>query len=98
MSTSGRDRWATQRRRRARPRGRGVARLLWVLGLVGAALIWTAASAGPSEDLEDLLWDLQIVPLEGDPPPFTLADLDGRRHSLGDLKGQAGLLYFWATW
>ena len=51
-----------------------------------------------AEDLDDLLWDLQILPLEADPPPaFSLAGLDGRRWSQADLRGRAGLLYFWES-
>lgn len=38
-------------------------------------------------------------PLVGKPAPgFTLEDLTGRRVSLGDLKGKAVVLNFWATW
>jgi len=31
-------------------------------------------------------------------PDFTLPDLEGTPHRLHDLKGQAVLLVFWATW
>ena len=31
-------------------------------------------------------------------PDFTLTDLNGDEVSLGDLRGQAVLLNFWATW
>lgn len=38
-------------------------------------------------------------PLTGKPAPgFTLEDLNGKRISLGDLKGKAVVLNFWATW
>ena len=49
--------------------------------------------------LDDLLMDLQLLPLDGQPPkPFTLQSLDGRRVALSDLAGRPALLYFWATW
>ena len=49
--------------------------------------------------LDDLLMDLQLVPLEGQAPkPFALESLDGRRVALADLAGRPALLYFWATW
>ncbi len=38
-------------------------------------------------------------PMAGKPAPnFTLTDLNGRRVALGDLKGKAVVLNFWATW
>lgn len=49
--------------------------------------------------LDDLLMDLQLIPLDGQTPkPFALASLDGRRVALADLAGRPALLYFWATW
>lgn len=49
--------------------------------------------------LEDLLMDLQLIPLDGQAPKgFTLEGLDGRRVALADLAGRPTLLYFWATW
>jgi cytochrome oxidase Cu insertion factor (SCO1/SenC/PrrC family) len=49
--------------------------------------------------LDDLLMDLQLVPLDGQAPkPFALESLDGRRVALADLAGRPALLYFWATW
>jgi len=49
--------------------------------------------------LDDLLMDLQLVPLDGQrPKPFDLPSLDGRRVALADLAGKPALLYFWATW
>jgi cytochrome oxidase Cu insertion factor (SCO1/SenC/PrrC family) len=64
----------------------------------------TAPSTGGSAQviagsLDDLLMDLQLVPLDGPAPkPFALESLDGRRVALADLAGRPALLYFWATW
>lgn len=61
-----------------------------------------AAPRGPggaAVDIVELLWDLQIVPLEGKtPPPFRLERLGGGELALGDLQGRPALLYFWASW
>ena len=50
--------------------------------------------------LDDLLFDLQLVPLEGQtPPPFELERLsDGKKITLAEHRGRPVLLYFWATW
>jgi hypothetical protein len=81
------------------------------VALVGVGLMATLAmrSSTPSPagggaqvvagSLDDLLMDLQLVPLDGQAPrPFALESLDGRRVALGDLAGRPALLYFWATW
>jgi len=70
--------------------------VLTVLG--GAAGGGTLAQAQGSPDVDDLLRDLQLVPLDGEPPPFTLIDLEGKPRALASLKGRVVLLYFWATW
>lgn len=58
-----------------------------------------AQSKGPVASIDDLLMDLQIVPLDGRAPkPFSLQSLDGRRVTLADIAGRPALLYFWATW
>lgn len=64
------------------------------------ALVVTGCVAIPSADaahLEDLLWDLQIVPLEDVAPPFTLEALGGGRRSLAQFRGRPVLLYFWES-
>lgn len=66
--------------------------------LLGTGLTGRPATAEVSEAVEDLLWDLQLVPLVGDPPPLALPGLDGRIYSLAEAKGQVVLFYFWATW
>jgi hypothetical protein len=50
--------------------------------------------------LDDLLFDLQLVPLEGQtPPPFELERLgDGKKVTLAEHRGRPVFLYFWATW
>ncbi|HMH52687.1 MAG TPA: hypothetical protein VK548_20795 [Candidatus Acidoferrum sp.] len=49
--------------------------------------------------LDDLLVELQLVPLDGQAPKaFALDSLDGKRVTLADLAGRPALLYFWATW
>jgi len=61
----------------------------------------SGAPATPADKtLDDLLFELQLVPLEGKtPPPFELERLaDGQKVSLASQKGQAMFLYFWATW
>jgi hypothetical protein len=85
-----------------------------VLGLLGiwivGGLIVGTAGPGPRvtvtrqglQDvaaLDDLLVELQIVPLGGQPaPPFALDTLAGGRFGTADLRGRPALLYFWATW
>jgi cytochrome oxidase Cu insertion factor (SCO1/SenC/PrrC family) len=73
--------------------------VLVALGLLGGAgPADRAALAQSDQQVEDLLWDLQLVPLDGEPSPFTLDGLDGKSYSLAGTKGQVVLLYFWATW
>jgi cytochrome oxidase Cu insertion factor (SCO1/SenC/PrrC family) len=79
-----------------------------VIALVGGWLMSARLAAPPSTagsamvaagSLDDLLMDLQLVPLDGQTPkPFALESFDGRRVALADLKGKPALLYFWATW
>lgn len=88
-------------RPRAASRTREARRPRMALGLAVVALAGLMLWAVPAqaESVEDLLFDLQMVPLDGQPPkPFTLETLAGQRVSLGDFKGQVVLLYFWATW
>jgi cytochrome oxidase Cu insertion factor (SCO1/SenC/PrrC family) len=67
-----------------------------VSALMAGVAFTTMAAASP---LEDLLFDLHWVPLDGKPaPPFTLAGLDGKPLSLADYRDRVVLLYFWATW
>lgn len=55
--------------------------------------------ATTAADIEGLLFDLQIIPLDGErPASFELPGLDGQPVSLSQQKGKVVLLYFWATW
>ena len=69
---------------------------VWVLALLVACLAFSAGAQ--AADLEDLLWDFQVAPLDAAPAaPFALEALDGRRLSLAGLRGRAVLLYFWSS-
>jgi len=62
------------------------------------AVLLLATPAGAAQ-LEDLLFDLQLVPLDGQTAPqFTLPGLDGAPVSLSQFRDHVVLLYFWATW
>lgn len=72
---------------------------------VWAAITVPRRSAPPApaarvvtERVEDLMMDLQIIPLDGPAPALALEGLDGRRVTLADLAGRPALIYFWATW
>jgi cytochrome oxidase Cu insertion factor (SCO1/SenC/PrrC family) len=57
-------------------------------------------AAAASKALDDLLFELQLVPLAGQTPPaFELERLsDGKRITLAEHRGRPVMLYFWATW
>jgi cytochrome oxidase Cu insertion factor (SCO1/SenC/PrrC family) len=81
--------------RRARLASR--ARAALAARLVAATFLGPSAAGGATVD--DLLFDLQLAPLDAAAPPaFTLEALDGVRVSLADFKGRVVLLYFWAGW
>ncbi len=72
--------------------------------LILTVLLTLAAVAGVqprgrADAIEELLFDLHLVPLDGRAPsPFTLKTLDGQDVSLAGLRGRAVLIYYWATW
>ena len=91
MRTFGRD--------RAQPGWRRGVGLLAALILLAGGLGPGPVRAGTSEAVEEILWDLQVVPLEGaTPPPFTLPGLDGQSYAPKGAAGQVVILYFWASW
>jgi hypothetical protein len=67
--------------------------VLMAVGITGPAI-------AADKVLDDLLFDLQLVPLEGQvPPAFELERYsDGKKVSLAEHRGRPVMLYFWATW
>lgn len=66
---------------------------------LAALLLEGAVNPAGALGVDDLLFELQLVPHEGQAPrPFSLTTLDGKQVSLADQKGKVVLLYFWATW
>ena len=62
-------------------------RLLLELGLVAALYLGVSA------------WQRRhLLSTEVSAPELRLLGLDGREHALGDLRGKAVLVHFWATW
>jgi len=70
---------------------------MWGRALILSLLLVVPAHAA---SMEDLLFDLELVPLDGRTPvAFSLERLaDGKTVALADFKGRAVLVYFWATW
>jgi cytochrome oxidase Cu insertion factor (SCO1/SenC/PrrC family) len=63
------------------------------------AVLVLPPSVAASSKIDDLLRDLQIVPLEPTlPPAFSGRDLAGAPVTLAQFRGRPVLLYFWATW
>src|SRR2546422_4230630 len=54
------------------------------------SLLLLAGGAGAAKDrLQELLWDFELVPLDGaSPPAFTLESLDGTTVSLAQFRGR----------
>jgi len=76
---------------------RAAARNAAVVALIVVATWSAGVPALAAQDLEDLLWDLQIVPLDDPSRPFTLEALDGGRRSLAEFLGRPVMLYFWES-
>jgi cytochrome oxidase Cu insertion factor (SCO1/SenC/PrrC family) len=69
-----------------------------IMAIAALAVLVLVVSAGAAP-LDDLLFELQFVPLDGRPAhQFTLAGLDGKAVSPSQFKDRVVLLYFWATW
>ena len=73
------------------------------IALAFLVLLLSATStpvAAADKVLDDLLFDLQLVPLAGQvPPAFELERLsDGKKVTLAEHRGRPVMLYFWATW
>ena len=70
--------------------------LLMVLTLALSATVSMAADKA----LEDLMFDLQLVPMSGQvPAAFELERLsDSKKVTLAEHRGRPVMLYFWATW
>jgi hypothetical protein len=70
--------------------------LLMVLTLGLCATV----SLAVDKALEDLMFDLQLVPMSGQvPAAFELERLsDGKKVTLAEHRGRPVMLYFWATW
>ncbi|MBM4438862.1 MAG: hypothetical protein FJ027_00460 [Candidatus Rokubacteria bacterium] len=76
---------------------RPLAVLLLALALAAPA-VSRVATAQPKA-LDELMMDLNIAPLEPMPaPPLNVTTVEGVRISLGEIRDQAVLVYFWATW
>ena len=76
---------------------------LWHAVAVATAVVLALAgpAPGPAQPkvLADRMLDFQVTPIEPlTPPPLDVATTTGVRVSLSDVKGQAALIYFWATW
>ena len=73
-----------------------------LLALAMLVLLGSAAPAAADKDkvLDDLLFELQLIPMAGQTPaPFELEKLsDGTKVTLAELRGRPVLLYFWASW
>jgi len=72
----------------------------WVQAVVVIIITLSLISRNAAAvELEDLLWDLQLLSTDNGPAPgFTLANLKRTKVSLSQFQGRPVLLYFWATW
>ena len=69
--------------------------------VAAAVTVALLVAAGPvaADRVDDLLFDLQLVPLDGRMPrEFALPDLAGKPVSLAEYRDHVVMLYFWASW
>jgi hypothetical protein len=73
-------------------------------GEVDLAAFWAKLGAPVVSD-GGAVWSVGVAPQDRraaletlEAPDFTLPDLDGRMHSLSDLRGKKTLLVTWASW
>ncbi len=73
-------------------------------GEVDIAAFWAKLGAPVVSDGGEV-WSLGVAPQDRraaletlEAPDFSLPDLDGRMHSLSDLRGKKTLLVTWASW
>jgi len=78
----------------------------WTAVLTGLAMLAVIGGTAPApaadkdKVLDDLLFDLQMIPLDGQAPAgFELERFgDGKKVTLAEHRGQPVMLYFWASW
>jgi hypothetical protein len=63
-------------------------------------VLGSAAAPAADKVLDDLVFELQLVPMDGQTPAaFELERLgDGKKVTLAEHRGRPVMLYFWATW
>ncbi len=63
---------------------------------LAAALAFLAVTAAAPPDFASVGFQPYQPPKPA--PAFALSDLEGKRRTLADYRGQVVLLFFWATW
>jgi hypothetical protein len=71
-----------------------------LIALILLALPGAPTATSGDKVLDDLMFELQLVPTDGQAPAaFELERLgDGKKVTLAQHRGQPMMLYFWATW
>ena len=71
-----------------------------LIALILLALPGAPTAKSGDKVLDDLMFELQLVPTDGQAPAaFELERLgDGKKVTLAQHRGQPMMLYFWATW
>ncbi len=67
-------------------------------GVAALSLLLPASVALAQLPAPELSYELTKLETPLAAPAFTLEDMDGERHSLGDYRGKVVMLNFWATW